>query len=499
MQTAARPSSILFTIVGHRDPFSCSRDGQERPGPVLSLLSEKMDFSKIFLVHTPDQKDNALNLSQCVLENYTLEACPMELNIADPTDYEEVLQGLRQVYHESGVNSAESNIYVSMSSGTPQMHSAWLLLTASGEIPARLLQVREGRFAADGRKLVREIDPRARVFPRILPSTTPVTATTAADDEILLKKQALGITGDHPALLETLKQAGKAAPHDVAVMILGENGTGKELLAEFIHRLSTRSEAKFVSVNCAAIPDNMAEAQFFGYKKGAFTGADRDYGGYFMQAHGGTLFLDEVGELPVFIQAKLLRALQQKEFYRMGDTRPTRVDFRLISATNRDMISGMETGEIREDFYFRLNEFNLMLPSLRERKSDIPAICSSFMKKLKAINPDLRISPEAYEAMYEYDWPGNIRELFNRVQKASILSSNGLITANDIFLDSPLVSAPDMPEPQEGFSIEEHIRNIRIKLFDRALEKAEGNKSKAARMLGITPQAMHKEIKSRTS
>ncbi|WP_051617427.1 sigma-54-dependent Fis family transcriptional regulator [Desulfonatronovibrio hydrogenovorans] len=499
MTKTDRSARILFTIVGYRDPFSKSGQDRQAPGPVLSLLSEMDHFTGIVLVHTGDKTENACTLKQIIQERHGIETVTSELKISDPTDYEDILQGLRRVFRETAREVSDGHYYVSMSSGTPQMHASWLLLTASGEIPARLLQVREERYQKPDQLLVREIDPRVRVFPRVLPSTTPVIAQGPDQARILKLKQEIGIVGDHPALMDTLTQAARVAGHDASVMILGENGTGKDLLARYVHKMSPRAKGPLISVNCASIPENMAESQLFGHRKGAFTGAERDHAGYFMQAHGGTLFLDEAGELPPYIQAKLLRAIQQKEFYRIGDTAPSKVDFRLISATNRDMARGIDTGEVREDFYFRLNEFTLLLPPLRERKTDIPSICASFLPKFNKINQNLFISPDAYETMYGYHWPGNIRELYNRMQKASIMSVDGVITARDIFLDEPLKARSGIPEPFEGFSMESHTKNIRAKLIDRAMEKADGNMSLAARLLGMSAQAMYKEMKKRQS
>jgi formate hydrogenlyase transcriptional activator len=233
-----------------------------------------------------------------------------------------------------------------------------------------------------------------------------------------------GIIGNTGVLKSVLQQVDLVAPTGSTVLIQGETGTGKELIAQAIHRLSPRRNAPFVTLNCAAIPASLLESELFGHERGAFTGAVMQRIGHFEMAHAGTLFLDEIGEMALDLQVKLLRVLQEQEFERLGSGRTTRVDVRVVAATNRDLLQMIEAKEFRSDLYYRLSVFPISLPPLRERSEDIPALAHHFMNKCAArMNKDLRsISPETMEAMLAYEWPGNIRELQNFVERGVILS-----------------------------------------------------------------------------
>ena len=242
------------------------------------------------------------------------------------------------------------------------------------------------------------------------------------------------IVGSHPSLLDLLASTERVAAFPTAVLIRGETGTGKEGIARAIHRLSDRVAASFVAVHCAAIPHDLLESELFGHRKGAFTGADRDRPGLFAEADGGTLFLDEIGEVPLDLQVKLLRVLQEGEFYRVGDRQPTRVDVRVVAATHRDLTAEVAAGRFREDLLYRLDVFPLSLPPLRERRSDIPALAGHFAVRFAARfgRGTPRLEPEALRRLETEDWPGNIRQLENRIERAVILADGDVITARDV-------------------------------------------------------------------
>jgi transcriptional regulator with PAS, ATPase and Fis domain len=283
------------------------------------------------------------------------------------------------------------------------------------------------------------------------------------------------------------------------ILILGETGTGKELFARFVHRLSGRPFDRFVPLNCAAIPKDLVESLLFGHKRGAFTGATHDQIGKFDQADGGTLFLDELAELPLSTQAKLLRVLQDRIVEPVGAKRSHKVDVRIIAATNQDVRKAIRQERFREDLYYRLNVGEIRLPPLRGRRSDIPRIALHVLDRVNATlkNPK-RLSPNALVRLQSHAWLGNVRDLENVIERSVRLARQDILDTDDLIISEPIAS-PDplasLPEPQDGFSLEEYLTSARKQLILRALETARGNQSEAARLLGITPQAVHKFVR----
>ncbi len=257
-------------------------------------------------------------------------------------------------------------------------------------------------------------------------------------EEIQIQNRFEEIVGTSSAMANVLTQVELVAPTPATVLISGETGTGKELIARAIHRLSPRTNGAFIKVNCAAIPEELFEAEFFGHSKGAFTGAMQARPGRFELANGGTLFLDEVGELPPSMQSKLLRVLQENEFERVGESRPRKVDIRMIAATNRDLKEEVNAGGFRSDLYYRLNVFPLEIAPLRERREDIPSLAQQFLQKAKTRfnRPLLRLSRSILKDLMQYQWPGNVRELQNVIERAAIVSNGKSLQVES--LDTPL-------------------------------------------------------------
>jgi len=304
--------------------------------------------------------------------------------------------------------------------------------------------------------------------------------------------------GESPALKAVLELAGKVAQYDTSVLIVGESGTGKELIARGIHQESGRAEKPLVSVNCGSIPANLLESEFFGYVKGAFTGADTNKKGLFEEAEGGTLFLDEIGELPLALQVKLLRVLQEQEIRPVGAGKTKKIDVRVIAATARDLELDVERGVFRKDLLFRLNVVVLTLPPLRERKADIPLLCVSFLAKLNSrFEKKLqRISPEALSLLLRYDWPGNIRELQNVLERAVIYTDGDEILVEHLSekLRNPeIISNGDTY--QATSSLKQGKRMMEEYLINKALASTNGNKSQAADLLEISYPALLAKIK----
>ena len=272
---------------------------------------------------------------------------------------------------------------------------------------------------------------------------------------------------------------------DATVMILGESGTGKELVASALHNLSARAQAKLIAINCASIPETLLESELFGHERGAFTGAIKQTRGKFELAHKGTLFLDEIGDMPLALQAKLLRFLQSREFERVGGRETLSVDVRVISATNQPLATLISEGKFREDLYYRLNEIQLDLPPLREREGDLTLLAQYFLNLFnRELSRSLRgFSEEALAALTDYKWPGNVRELENRLKRAAIMADGPLITSQDLQLTSGA-------KPRD-LNLRDQLRRVESAVLKEALAAAGGNLSRAAKMMGISRQQIY--------
>src|SRR5690348_2225305 len=308
-------------------------------------------------------------------------------------------------------------------------------------------------------------------------------------------REALGRQYTYPNIVarsakmqEVLALVERVAATPSTVLIGGESGVGKDLIARLIHQRSTRASGPFVKINSTAIPENLLESELFGYEKGAFTGATTSKPGKFELADKGTLFLDEIGDVPPPTQVKLLRVLQEREFERLGGTRTIKVDVRLIAATNRDLRAALEQGTFREDLYYRLNVVPIDIPPLREHKEDIPELMKFFLQKYgrEAAQPVKGISAAAMKLLVEFHWPGNVRELENVMQRAVTLARGEILDVDDIHLDRPHASNNTAPVLPPGMTLEQWEQEI----IREALRQANGNKSQAARALGLSRNAL---------
>jgi len=297
------------------------------------------------------------------------------------------------------------------------------------------------------------------------------------------------IIGRSPEIVKVFELIKRVSELKVNIIISGESGTGKELVARAIHYSGNRHEGPFVPVNCGAIPENLMESELFGYKKGAFTGAQRDKKGLFEEANRGTIFLDEIGDLPLHLQVKLLRALEGKEIRPLGSTEVVPIDVRVISATNRKLEDEVAAGKFREDLYYRLNVIKIQLPSLRERKADISPLAIHFMTRYsREMEKDIRgISPKVLEILENYNYPGNVRELENIIARCVALETSNVIRHETL---PQLVSGRDYLDLDTSFtsstSLDTLLGSIEKKMIDKALRSAGGNKTEAAKLLGIT-------------
>ena len=301
--------------------------------------------------------------------------------------------------------------------------------------------------------------------------------------------------GESPRMREVYQFIARVAPAGSTVLIRGETGTGKEMAACAIHKNSARADKPFLAINCAALSEALLESELFGHEKGAFTGAIAQKKGKLEIADGGTVFLDEVGELAPSLQAKLLRVLQEREFDRVGGTRPLKVDIRLIAATNKALEDAVKQGSFRQDLYYRLNVLSVTLPPHRERREDIPLLASYFAAKYsrKCRRQVSGIAPEARACLLEYDWPGNIRELENAIERAVVLGSTDIILPEDL-PETVLESA--VPKSSSGANLHEAVRETKKKLIRNALERAGGNYTEAAKLLALHPNYLHRLIRN---
>jgi len=310
------------------------------------------------------------------------------------------------------------------------------------------------------------------------------------------------IIGDHPLIQRIIALARRVAATDATVLITGESGTGKEVIARMLHGLSARANRPFVPINCAAIPHELLESELFGHARGAFTGAHASRAGMFQLADTGTIFLDEVGEIPLSLQPKLLRILQNGEVRPVGADQPVAVNVRVIAATNKDLVKQTEIGAFREDLFYRLQVIPLHLPPLRSRRSDISLLIEHFLERVnRKYSLTAKLSPEVSVYLWEYDWPGNVRELENVVERMVLLCENGQIGLPDLpanicgFASEKKVPQPTLSGKELDFRAA--TKQFEIRLIDEALRLADGNKAMAARMLKLKRTTLVAKLRGR--
>jgi len=379
-----------------------------------------------------------------------------------------------------------------------------IVMTAYGSIEDAVAAMKEGAMDF----LAKPVDPDHLLLlvARALERRRLVTENLLMKEELAVRRGAPQLVGEDPSLRKVFASLQRAATTDATVLLEGESGTGKELFARSLHALSGRADAPFVAINCAAIPENLLETELFGYEKGAFTGAVARKPGKFEMAHRGTLFLDEIGDLPLSLQAKILRALEEKRFERVGGTASLQVDVRLVAATNRGLRAAVAARRFREDLYFRLSVFPIMIPPLRERKGDVPVLARFFVERFcrDLKKKPLVLSPPAMEQLQEYHWPGNVRELQNCIERAVILTDGDTVFPRHLNLtfavpvtEEPAVS-PWAHIDMTGTLVEvtrrvtAEVEKVKI---EEVLREAGGNKPRAAELLQISYKALLAKLK----
>ena len=484
-------NKILFAWIGNTDLKASSGDEEAGLGPIAQTVS-KIAFNRLVLI-SDHSEGKSRKYSEWLSKFSGAEIEISDTHLSSPTNYEEIYETARDVLDEIRKNFPDSEWTFHLSPGTPAMAAIWLLLAKTIYKADLIESSKEGGV----RKVTVPFDISAEFLPSI---------SSKYSDEILnITKGLPPESADFSNIIcrcEPMKRliakARKIAVFDVPVLIQGESGTGKELFARALHSSSGRCNKPFVPVNCGAIPDNLFESEFFGYKKGAFTGAAGDKDGYFQSANNGTLFLDEIGELSLISQVKLLRVLQEGKVTKVGSTSLEKIDVRIIAATNRDLVKSVSSGGFRTDLFQRLALGVLNIPPLRERKGDINLLVDSIMQEINQSfkgNPhwkSKKLSPEARNALSAYKWPGNVRELKNTLSRAALWSYGETIHQDVIresifeFLDNP--SSPNEilnRNIDDGINLSDIIGEVSSHYIRRALKQANGNKSRASELIGF--------------
>ena len=502
---------ILITFVGMKDPYP---QNDETPGPILSLLKTR-DFDEIYALCTgASYIERAKDLEREMLE----EKIAGKLNIVDfPIEdvisYEEIWVHLAATLESIDIAMpARSNEWsFLLDSGTPQMKSCLFLAGRTGRFDVRLLQgippyYAQGTYrvrditGATGSLPIRQFQSHPRPDTRILfqgeVSAFEIEQPVAEEPSVIARSKAMR---------DALSRAARAGKYNEPVLILGETGTGKTILAWSIHASGSRADAPFIELNCSAIPEGLAESMLFGHERGAFTGADRTKSGAMRSADKGTLFLDEVGDLPLIVQAKLLKAIEEKSFFPVGADKPVTVDVRIIAATNKNLRQRIQDGMFRRDLYERLNVIAITLPPLRERPEDVEALIDKTLHAWnREYNEHKRLSGPARELLKRYSWPGNVRELLNAIRSAAAIAPIDEILPeylpDDVCIQSepaPEVASPSLPLPKEGIDLRARLLQVEWEYFSKALRASDGNREAAARLLGMTGHSLRKALKER--
>jgi transcriptional regulator with PAS, ATPase and Fis domain len=484
--------AVLLAWIGMTDLKVARGELGDSLGPIGQAV-KKRTLSGIHLLSDHDRKADASYLKWLSAQTHV----PTKIHtvkLSGPTEFGEIYEAAKSVIHavKKELGAGVSLIY-HLSPGTPAMAAVWILLAKTAE-PAELIE-------SSPEKGVRTVS-----LPFDIAAEYTPPATRQQDDEITRITQ--GLPPESPEFVEiihhckpmkrVIAQARRLAAHEVPVLIQGESGTGKELLARAIHNCGERKSGPFIPVNCGAIPPELVESEFFGHIKGAFSGAVDNRTGHFESANGGTLFLDEIGELPLPAQVKLLRALQEKKFQKVGTSKLISVDVRIIAATNRNLIEEVGAGRFREDLFHRIAIGVVRLPSLRERHGDLNLLIDKALERLNQESSRLsgwknkKLSPAARNLMHQHSWPGNIRELINTLSRAAIWTSDETLQAEDIRQALLPVSSSNngvetiLNRPLgHDLQLRELMSEVATHYLKRALTEAQGSKTEAAKLLGL--------------
>ncbi|MEL7370106.1 MAG: sigma-54 dependent transcriptional regulator [Myxococcota bacterium] len=369
--------------------------------------------------------------------------------------------------------------------------SCVIVVSGAGDTRNLLQAVRRGAYDF----LTKPVDPDVLVVvvERALAKHSLQSQVAALQNHLAAHAPQTNLVGQSPSFLECVRLAERVASSDLPVLVTGENGTGKELLARFVHDRSPRREGPFVPINCGALPEQLAESILFGHVRGSFTGAHQDHDGLFSEANGGTFFLDEVGDLPLPLQVKVLRALESGEILPVGASSPSVVDVRIVSATNQDLDRMQAEGQFREDLFWRLNGVTVDLPPLRQRREDLPLLAQHFLNQCAGLGADgrpRRLSAEAQTALRQHHWPGNLRELRHEMQRATVLTQGLSIEPHDLsFFGRKTGQAP-----LDTLTLQEQVEALERDRISEALRRNDHNRTHTAKALGLSRQGLLKKM-----
>ena len=483
---------LLLTWIGQTDLNASRMKGEGSVGPVAQAL-EQRNYDQVVLLSNYGASETSRYLKwlkQRAQSTIETKAASLSTPTAFGEIYDAVIATISDIHKKLG-NCVRLTYH--LSPGTPAMAAVWIIVAKT-------------RFAAELIESSREHGVRTATVPFDISAELIPDLFRQPDSDLVRLGSGLaeaapafsGIIHRSPAMKRVIAMAQRIAPRTVPVLIEGESGTGKELLARAIHQASPRQAQSFITVNCGAISPELAESEFFGHKKGAFTGATTDRAGHFEEAQGGTLFLDEIGELPPAMQVKLLRVLQENEVIRVGTSKPIPIDVRIVAATNRSLTHEVASGQFREDLFFRIAVAVLNLPPLRHRTGDISPLIDHLMDRINdesATEPAWEnkiLSPSARNLLLKHTWPGNIRELANTLMRAAVWSPGNKISRLDVeqaLLKLPGKSSEDsdtLNRPlTEGFDLQGLISGVAVHYLTRAMKETGGNKTRAAQLLGL--------------
>lgn len=469
------------------------------PGPILRLLTrwpERPSYDAVWLLTNPAGEARARALCK-QMQSHVSQAICCVLPIDDPTDHGQLFQALspllQRIDRRHGPERWQRDVL--LSAGTPQMQTMWVILVQSGLLRARMLQVIPDAFVPDPHPSpVREVRLDIEGFPEIRALRDEVRRLRA---QVSWKGREIIAQSEPMQAIQSRAQ--RVAASDLPVLVLGETGTGKELLARAIHEASERAAGPFVAENCASLSEGLLASELFGHEAGAFTGATGRKRGVFELAHGGTLFLDEVGDLPMTVQAHLLRVLQEGQIRRVGGEATVRVDVRLITATHRDLRSLVRDGRFREDLFYRLNGTALELPPLRHRIDDIPLLIDHFLRRVPPARK-LELRPSVLKVLARYSWPGNVRELRAEVMRWKVFCQDR-VELDDLSPEILSPNEPNVPSPPLGSSVSssqttlaQAVREAERRAIELALSAQQGNLSRSALALGIDRHTLGRKL-----
>jgi len=400
------------------------------------------------------------------------------------------------VIADLNLNEPQTGLDVLRAFKTRSPQTEVIVITGFGTLEASVEALRSGAFDFISKPF--QVEDVRETVRRALSPQGPISEDSL-QERVLHPPEASGLIGRTPQMIELYKEIARVAPTPATVLIVGESGTGKELVARAIHAHSPRAHGPFVALNCGALTETLLEAELFGHMRGSFTGAIADKKGLFEEAHGGTLFLDEISETTPALQVKLLRALQEGEIRRVGETRTRRVDVRVIAATNRDLEAEVRAGRFREDLYYRLSVVTLRVPPLRERRDDIPLLAAHFLRRTaEQLGRSLAFSPAALALLTTYSWPGNVRELENSVEYAAIHARGRLITPEDL-PEKIRAAVPSPRRARASASVEAalfhdlpSLDELERRYMLYVLDVVRGNRSRAAEILGIDRRTLYR-------